>query len=229
MARLQHENGNIYHVYNRGTEGREIFLDDSDRQRFLHYLYAANDVLPLPKVLNAHAGEQSVRERRKRSTLVSILSHALMPNHFHLVLQQRVDGGIGKFMQKVGTGLTMYFNERHEHVGVLLQGSFKSKHVEDEEYLARLVRYVHLNPLELFDPTWKEKGVKNKKEAANFLRNYRWSSYQDYIGMKNYPSLLQKNVIEEFVSLGKDHENFITELLDEGEDLGVLAIDNYRG
>ncbi len=229
MARTQHENDAFYHVYNRGTEGRDIFLDDTDRKRFLHYLYVANDVIPVPKVLNPHAGEDVVRRARTRTTIVNILAHALMPNHFHLVLQQRVDGGVSKFMQKVGTGLTMYFNEKYKHKGVLLQGSFKSKPIEDEEYLARVVRYVHLNPVELFEPTWKEDGIKSRKGTIIFLRDFRWSSYQDYIGIKNYPSLLARDIIEENLLLGKDHEEFVCELLNEDNALGVLAIDNYGG
>ena len=123
-----------------------------------------------------------------------------MSNHYHLLLRQRVDGGISKFMQKLGTGYTMYFNTKYQRSGVLFQGVFKAIHIDEETYLTHLTRYIHLNPLEIKEPDWKEKGVKNWKESYKFVQNYPWSSFSDYIGHNRFGPILNKEVMTELYS-----------------------------
>jgi len=137
----------IYHVYNRGTDKRPIFLDAKDYERFLSLMHLSNGTksvhmsnyqgLTLVELLILEKGEP----------LVDIAAYCLMPNHFHLLLHQKVDGGISKFMQKLTTGYTMYFNTKHERSGALLQGTFKSKHAGEDRYLRYVLSYIHLNPL----------------------------------------------------------------------------------
>lgn len=122
-----------------------------------------------------------------------------MPNHFHLLLKQRVNNGVPLFMQKVGTGYTMYFNTRKKRSGSLFQGTYKAKIVEDEDYLIHLSRYIHINPIELMEHDWKEVGIKNKKRTFDFLNNYRWSSYVDYITGTNR-KIISKNILHEMFS-----------------------------
>lgn len=87
-------------------------------------------------------------------------------------------------MQKVSTGYTMYFNILHDRTGTLFQGKFKSEHADSDRYLKYLLSYIHLNPLKLIDPKWKDRGIKNKKKAWEYLHEYSYSSYLDYLGEK---------------------------------------------
>ncbi len=235
MSRIQFENNNFYHVFNRGTEKRRIFQDNSDYVRFIHYLFEFNDKNNISNVIRRVGKEKYIQEdvrgptsniNKHRDLLVDVVCFCLMPNHYHLLLRQKVDGGISKFMQKLGTGHTMYFNERYERNGVLFQGKFKAVHVETDEQLTHLSRYIHLNPVELKEPNWKEKGIKNKSDVFRFLENYRWSSYPDYIGKKNFPSVINKKFLDQYFDDPRDYEKFVKDLLTDPEVIGDITIDN---
>ena len=173
-----------YHVYNRGTEKRNIFLSKKGYERFLTLLYLSNSSNPMH--ISNHQGSTlpQLLEIPRGEPLVDIGAYCLMPNHFHILLRQREDAGISRFMQKVSTGYTMYFNILHDRTGTLFQGKFKSEHADSDRYLKYLLAYIHLNPLTLLDPQWKEDGIKNKKKAWVYLNDYTYSSYLDYLGEK---------------------------------------------
>lgn len=181
----------VYHIYNRGVEKRDIFLDDQDHFRFIHDLFEFNDQNPA-KNINFNPNNEGVhtRERRPRERLVDIIAFCLMPNHYHLIVRQRTEGGITNFMRKLGTGYTNYFNVRYDREGVLFQGKFKAIHITNESHFLYLPHYIHLNPLDLFMPEWREQKIKDVQQAIEYLEKYRWSSFNDYIGNKNYPSVL---------------------------------------
>jgi putative transposase len=213
MRKAQLLNNNIYHIYNRGTEKRQIFLDDSDYARFIHYLYEFNN----SDVIFNFARDINVRGRTSnintKNPFVEIIAFCLMPNHFHLILRQLKDGSIAKFMQKIGTGYTMYFNQKNKRNGVLFQGRFKSILIESDEYLMHLSRYIHINPVELYEPSWKENGIQNWENINEFLESYRWSSYLDYIGIKNFPSVINKEIVNSFFQDEQSYKNFINQYL----------------
>lgn len=167
--------GYHYHVYNRGVDKRNIFKSKSDYARFLDILERFNSSLAAN-----NTSRDSVRKRKEGLSLVKIHAHCLMPNHYHLILEQLVDNGISKFLQKVMTGYTMYFNLKHERSGVLFQGKTKSKLILEDEYLRWLKQYIALNPLDLHTPNWKENGIQDHKSAINFLKDYTYRSEYDY-------------------------------------------------
>ncbi|MBI3632822.1 MAG: transposase [Candidatus Vogelbacteria bacterium] len=212
MTRPEFIEDGIYHIYNRGTDKRDIFLDDQDYFRFIHYLYACNDVESLEKIDNPIVGG-STYDIKDRERLVNIFCYALMPNHFHLLIQQRKDCGISKFIQKLATGYTMYFNVKNERTGALFQGKFKSKFVDDEKYLETLVNYIHLNPVDTFQSKWKEFGINDYVATKDFLENYRWSSYLDFIDKKNFPSVLDFLAIKENLGEIIEHKETLDRLL----------------
>lgn len=192
----------IYHIYNRGVEKRKIFLDEEDYLRFIHDLFEFNDINPTPNLtyyLKSQFKSKEVGlpkiEKESRKLLVEILVFCLMPNHFHLMVKQKVDGGITLFMRKLGTGYTNYFNQKYKRVGPLFQGKYKIVHLYQDAHFLYLPYYIHLNPLELIIPEWKEQGIKNIKKAMRFLEKYRWSSFLDYIGYKNFPSVTQRQFL----------------------------------
>ncbi len=212
MRKTKLENEEYYHVYNRGVERRDIFVDKRDYERFLYLLFACNDSLPLLNSQFFYRGFASIETYpRERKPIVSIVCFCLMPNHFHLLLKQRVDGGISKFMQKLGTGYTMYFNKKYSRSGVLFQGVFKSRHIDKEEYLTHLTRYIHINPAELREPAWKEKGILSKKDTYDFIKQYQWSSYPDYLRKGRFHKLLELEILSELYPSPKHYENFVKE------------------
>ena len=105
-----------------------------------------------------------------------------MGNHPHLLLRENIEGGISKFMHKVFTGYTMYFNIKRKRVGNLFVTPFRSKHITDDGYLKRVTQYIHLNPAEVFDPGWKKGGAKSLRTLEKRLLEYPYSSMQDYFG-----------------------------------------------
>ncbi|MFA6006431.1 MAG: transposase [Candidatus Paceibacterota bacterium] len=244
MERIPFEAGAYYHIYNRGTEKRDIFLDNRDYRRFIHYLYVCNDTAPIEKIRNEGKlkgdagktpsnsnvrGETSDKTEKpdKREKLVDIVAYALMPNHIHLLLSPKTDTGLSKFMQKVLTGHTMFFNKKHKRTGALYQGLFKSKEVTNEQYLPVLARYIHLNPVDLM-PIHDVRGLaSDNRRIEAFLKNYRWSSCADYLGAKNFPSLLTPELFWEIFEDKKEHRDFLfedAEELVEGEDPAIAEL-----
>jgi REP element-mobilizing transposase RayT len=146
--------GAIYHVTIRGNARQKIFNDQHDRERFLQRL------------------ADSVETYGERVYLF-----CLMTNHVHLVVETP-SPSLGRFMQSLETGYTVYYNLRHNTCGHLFQGRYTAKLVEGDKYLLKLSRYVHLNPV--FVGAEKELKL---TERINLLRNYRWSSYRSYIGL----------------------------------------------
>ena len=220
MRRITFESGEYYHIYNRGVDKRTIFLDRRDFERFLYLLFACNDTEPLLNSQFYYRGFASIEKYpRKRTQLVDILCFCLMPNHFHLILRQRVDSGISLFMQKLGTGYTMYFNIKYKRSGVLFQGVFKAIHIDREEYLTHLTRYIHLNPAELREPQWKKQNIRNRKTILEFVKKYPWSSYQYYLERKRFAPLLATGLIKELFLPPQEYEKFVSEWVPEHADL----------
>lgn len=196
-----------FHIYNRGTEKRKIFLDKSDYQRFLESLYLFNStervVLRLvPKK------ERFIYDRDE--TIVDIGAYCLMPNHFHLLIRSKNDFGISNFMKKLLTAYSMYFNKKYKRSGVLFQGPFKAQHVKRDEYLKYLYAYIHLNPIKIIDSDWKEKGIKNMDKSKEFIDSYKNSSYLDYTGENRVESnILNRKIFPDYFGTKKDFGDFI--------------------
>lgn len=150
----------------------------------------------------------------KSSTLVDIGAYCLMPNHFHLLIREKTEGGITKFMSKLSTAYSMYFNNKHDRTGGLFEGRFKATHVDTDEYLKYLFSYIHLNPVKIIDPKWKEDGINDRNEAKQYLLDYTHSSYQDYLEIQRKESqIINKGAFPEYFSSYIDFEQFIDEWL----------------
>jgi len=209
--------GEIYHIYNRGVEKRDVFLSDKDYFRFVHDLFEFNDIHPTIN-LSFHFDETKEVglpkiKRRERKLLVELMAFCLMPNHFHFIVRQKRDSGITEFMRKLGTGYTNYFNQKYERVGPLFQGKYKFVHLKNEAHFIYLPYYLHLNPLDLKFKNWQAEIIKNRKEALKFLENYRWSSFPDYISIKNFPSVTQRDFLSDLLGEPKQHKKSISDLL----------------
>lgn len=170
--------GEFYHIYNRGNNKTAIFLNDIDRKRFQKLLYLCNSEKPV--VFKTIQGMPL--DRIDRGTpLVSIGAYCLMPNHFHLLMREEREGGISMYVEKLLTAYSMYFNKKSERTGKLFEGRFKATHADSDEYLKYLFSYIHLNPVKIIDPKWKENGITDREKAKQYLANYPYSSYLDYM------------------------------------------------
>lgn len=205
--------GEFYHLYNRGTEKRRIFLTHADYARFLALLYLANQETPTVLKIQGQTLEE-LTEERSGTPLVEIAAYCLMPNHFHLLVRGIEEGDVGKFMQKLTTGYTMYFNKKNERTGTLFQGRYRATHVADDRYLRYLISYIHLNPVKLIEPQWKETGINDRVRAEQYLERYPASSYRDYLGEKRIEGMiLTREALPEYFSSGTDFKTFVTEWL----------------
>jgi len=196
----------LYHVLNRGVDKRKIFFDDKDHLRFVHDLFEFNDQKPVnnnryffERVTNKSKGVGNPYIKpTTRKLLVRIHAFCLMPNHYHLLLSAVIENGIPLFMKKLNGGYANYFNERYKRNGTLFESKYRRILVENDSHFIHLPYYIHLNPLDLIAPEWRERRLKNYQGALTFLNSYRWSSHLDYLGEKNFPSVSQRDFILDF-------------------------------
>lgn len=147
--------GAKYHLTARGNGREAIFLEVADYQRFLEQLRGALE-----------ADE------------VVLYAYVLMPNHYHLLVETPL-GNVQRFMQRLNTAYSMYFRYKKARPGHCFQGRYGAKLVEGDDYIIRLTRYIHLNPVKT--KRWKDAGPEEKKKA---LDGYSWSSYRSYAGLE---------------------------------------------
>ena len=192
----------FYHILNRGVEKRKIFLDKKDYLRFVHNLSDFNNLnyaFSYYNRRNSAMRKPNLQRQRKRQReeIVDVLCWTLMPNHHHILLRGKTEGGGSLFSKKLTSGYTQYFNRKNERVGVLFQGRSKIILVERDTHFLHLPFYILTNPLDLFQSDWRERGVKNSKKAFEFLENYQWSALLDLIGKENFPEVINKNLFFE--------------------------------
>src|SRR3989338_2716458 len=156
MRKIQFAEDQFYHIYNRGVEKRNIFNKEWDYFRFLTGLAEFNTTASVDlkllledKYKNWPSTIIKSKIWKEGEGLVKIHAFCLMPNHYHLFVEQIREGGISAFMHKLAVGYSMYVNKKYERVGPLFQGPFKACLVDNETYLTHLLRYIHLNPVDL--------------------------------------------------------------------------------
>jgi putative transposase len=225
----------IYHILNRGIDKRIIFLDKQDYFRFIHDLFEFNDQNILNSTfrnfqkitMNDVQRRAFIQKSRPRKLLVNIYAFCLMPNHYHLLISPRIENGITRFMHKIGTGYVKYFNQKYDRKGTIFEGRYKSILVSKEPHFDHLPYYIHFNPLDLKFKEWREGALKNYKQAIEYLNNYRWSSHLDYLGKKNFPSVINKTFLTEVFGGVKEYKKSITQRLKDLElgDIGKLLLE----
>lgn len=204
----------FYHLLNRGVEKRDIVLDDSDRLRFVHDLFIFNDVDIVDPNHRLRDFHQSASQRRP---LISLHAFCLMNNHYHLLVSELVDGGVSEFMRKLNMGYAKYFNERHERSGSLWQGKYRKKLISRDAHFLYIPHYIHLNPLDFNFKEWRDGTVRHVTKALDYLETYRWSSYRDYIGLPNFPSLLDMDPLTEALGSVKRQKRTVAEIISDAE------------
>lgn len=201
MRKIEFANEEYYHIYNRGVDKRDVFLDAIDYERFLLAMNLLNDERdglmlewrdikrsdPRAKLLDFQ--ELSSRKNPK----VEIVAYCLNPNHYHFILKQLRKGGIKEFLHKVSTSYTNYFNVKYKRSGSLFQGPFKAVHIDSNEYLLYLSAYVNKN---------------NFIHGYNKNDNWRYSSLPDYLGKRNNNMISVKKdiILKQFKNIAEYKE-----------------------
>jgi putative transposase len=201
--------GEYYHIYNRGNSKQKIFIDKNDYQRFVDLLYAVNseDKFNFSDSIKGI----SVYERSAKNKLISIGAYCLMPNHFHILVTPLSEEGLSRFMQKLSTAYAMYFNKKNNRTGSIFEGKFKAEHLKDDIYLKYIFSYIHLNPIKLIQKDWKEIGLRDKQKAIDYLNNYKYSSFLDYLDKERNENLILKK--KDFPDYFLNKKGFIKEIM----------------
>lgn len=202
--------GSTYHIINRGVASMPIFLDERHYQRCLDTLIYYQQ--ESPKIKFSYFSRQqflnkNTKQEEPKQNLVKIISFCLMPNHFHLLLEQSIDNGISNFMRLFSNSYTHYFNTKNKRIGPVFQGVFKSVLVETEQQLLHLSRYIHLNP-------FTAGIVKN----INSLDKYQYSSYPEFINQTNN-HYCQKDIVLSYFKSKNSYMNFVHDHADHQRNL----------
>jgi len=220
--------GSYVHVLKRGGRGMSITNDNKDRSRFLRLLYYCNDTysnewweretLDLGMFARPHSWPA-------KDSLVEILCHTLLPNHFHLLLRETQKNGVSKFMQKVCGSMSRNFNEKYDQKGSIFQGSYKGKLVDSDQYLRYVAMYIMVkNVFELYPKGGLEAATKNFGLAWEWAVKYPFSSLSDYVLAENLgsqtskkASIVTKGVLGEIWETPKEFKTFARDMIEGGK------------
>ena len=190
-----YEEDSYYHIYNRGVEKRDIFLDERDYEVFL-------------SLLKRHLSRE--KEENKRGEIyesfagrIELQSYCLMPNHFHLLLYLNNDvHAITELMRRVAGSYTMYFNKKYQRVGPLFQGVFKASKIDNDPYLLHITRYIHRNPEDYYNWKYSSLPYYIKDWKADWVvpdrvyRLYEWGTYEQFLNNHESHQEITKDIYE---------------------------------
>jgi putative transposase len=202
-----------YHLYNRGVNKQLIFQDDQDFGVFLAYLknyLEEKDEKALQQIISNPLA--SWREKNQAVKLlrlnnffdtISLITHCLMPNHFHFLIRQIDADAIDRFMNSLCTRYTMYFNRKYKRIGPLFQSVYKAVMVTTDEQLKYLTRYIHRNPI--------TKDL-NKKILSRILATYQYSSYPEYLGLRTTGWIHSEKILAYFGNSSEKYQSFVEDI-----------------
>jgi len=213
--------GDFIHVFNRGNRKMLIVHNDSDKWRFLKVLRFLNDKYSPPNIfreieISVNNGKSRQFERPKNwpssQPLVKILSFCLMPNHYHLLLKEVIDGGISKFMHRLSTSFTNYSNIKYDEVGSLFQGNYRAKLIKEERYLQYVDVYIQVfNFFELY-PGGLEKATKEFDKAFDFILESPFCSLGESFGRRKL-NIIDRDILAGTFEDLKEYKEFARELI----------------
>ncbi|MEA2081248.1 MAG: transposase [Elusimicrobiota bacterium] len=181
----------MYHVISRGDDKGKIFRDAADYKKFLNVI-----------------------KKAKRRYGVIVCAYALMPNHYHLLIET-TRANLARFMHCVQTAYSVYYNSRHDRAGHVFQGRYKALLVDKDNYLLRLSRYIHLNPV--------------RAKMVKVPQDYVWSSFREYSGLVDSFVSEPGFVLRSFGSSPSESIRKYAEFcgIDEGEEIKKLIYGQF--
>lgn len=230
--------GDIYHINSKAIDKNLLFKDVNDYFRGVYSIYEFNNSNPV-NIFNrrrdrvvekkieklCEGGAHTNLQLDQRDRFVDVSAFCFMPNHIHLLLKQIKDNGIIKFMSKVGGGYGRYFNTKYERKGYVFQDRFQSVHIENNNQFMATTSYLFTNPIALIEPGWKELGIRSHatEEVEKFLEEYKWSSYQDCIGIKNFPSVTERDFLLEMIGGSDGLKNVVKDWIEHKKDIAKYS------
>ncbi|MBU4315616.1 transposase [Patescibacteria group bacterium] len=203
MRAMKFQSGGFYHIYNRGVDKRTVFMNNSDYFRFMISLSILNNI----DQKQIHGIRKSqFKQCQALNPYIRIHSYCLMPNHYHLLVEQVADKGVSNFMQRLGDSYTIFFNTKHDRSGHLFEGPYKVKSIEKTSALLHTSRYIHANPRKLC----------NTGNQWEFVKNYKWSSFQNYLDPTKR-SFVETNYILEYFSSPEDYARYVLDYVNNSE------------
>ncbi len=196
-----------FHVYGRGTNKGKIFLDDSDYTRFIFLMTHFQSPTKLYNIgwytqsFIKHGSfriKEDTLEKLVKKRNVELVSFALMPNHFHMLIKNLEDLVLSVYMHRVLTAYGKYFNAKYNKTGHVFEGPFNAVHINKNSQLLHLSAYIHKNPKEI-------------TEWADRYEKYPWSSYQDFIGLNRWGDLISSDIILKQFKNQTQYKDFVTE------------------
>ncbi|MFD0939925.1 transposase [Pedobacter boryungensis] len=190
MAKEEHyytrfEEGRFYHIYNRTIDKKPMFFNDGNKEFFLQKL------------------------RLYLSDVADVYAYCLLDNHFHLLIRVNENLSKYRFINKIDDATDVHsivskqfrvffqsyalaFNKQQNRSGTLFQTPFKRALVNDDNYLAHLIYYIHCNP--------------QKHNLINDFKDWKWSSYKGIIS--NKPTRLMKTEVIKWFGNEQEYLNF---------------------
>lgn len=209
-----------YHIYNRTIMSVPVFKNDQNAKRLKQSLLFANSTISSKIFQFLRDSEKPLETKliealkmlEKGEKIVDILCYAIMPDHYHMLIKEKKDGGIINFVRKCDISITKYINTKDKRRGPIFESLFKSKHVDSNEYLTHLSTYIHLNPLDIISgKEWRNHKLKNWSKIRKKIIDYTWSSLKFFLG-DNFDPIIsgEKTILEQFKNK-KDYESFLCE------------------
>ncbi|MEK7652750.1 MAG: transposase [Patescibacteria group bacterium] len=202
MRNIEFADGEYYHIFNRGVDKRKIFSDKYDLQRFFQSMKEFNTVEPIGSIYENSFNKDKDKNHQlgsSASKLVGFVCYCLNPNHYHFILKQVSERGIEKFMHRLGTGYTKYFNNKHKRSGSLFQGRFKAVYIDSNEQLLYVSSYVNLN---------------SKVHQLGSSASKLWkSSWDEYVG-ESKENFCKKDIILEQFKNTNEYKKYALESLE---------------
>lgn len=204
-----------YHLCSRGLDREQLFKDDRDYIRFLFLMLYYQSPLKLNntsyyvscylKKERFCLNELKLKELAKRRQL-EVVSFALMPNHFHILIKNIEEHAASAYMQRVLMAYGKYYNEKYKRVGHVFDGPYKCTHIENNKQLLHVSCYIHKNPIDIKDYSFN-------------YESYPYSSYQDYIGNNRWDELLKPNIVLSQFKSPSNYKDFVSTNPTKEEDL----------
>ena len=204
LRKVRFTSGEYYHICNRSNDKGEIFCDERDYSRFLFsilYSQSSQTFTNLHRYVTRYikmgvfTDETEIKQINK-NRLVSLINFSVMPNHFHLVLREDIDGGITRYLQRIENAYAKYFNTKYSHQGHVFQGAFRAVHIKTNDQMLYTSAYIHRNSRDLSNWQGKEE-------------TYPWSSYQDYCLQNRWEQLLYRDILLSQFSNPLEYKTFM--------------------
>jgi putative transposase len=198
--------------------GAPVFRESKNAERLMQAFLLANSTRSSEAFQSLRNNEntspkQSVEIAKSGEKLTDILCYVIMPDHYHLLLRERVENGISRFIHKCNISIAKYINIKNSRRGPLFENRFNAKHINTNNYLLHLSLYIHLNPLDfLIGREWRENKLKDWPLAKKKLFAYPWSSIKAFVQKDwNDPIISGIKILKQQFNSPLDYENFLKE------------------